>query len=165
MWQCLEIIEGVDHNAFHALDHIIRPVSTFLQKIGADRLPPLPITSHSVMKVLDEGQLLIPPDIPDPRGESTPAAPGCAIFFFFFSIVQRFRGGLVFKAHRLCVSFNSSLECDKEGQLLIPPDIPDPRRESATQPGCAIPNPLHLMHPEALIRVWARHPSGASTNP
>jgi len=68
--KCLEIIEGVDHNAFHALDHIIRPVSTFLQKIGADRLPPLPITSHSVMRTLDEGQFLIPPDIPEPRGES-----------------------------------------------------------------------------------------------
>jgi hypothetical protein len=52
--KCLEIIEGVDHNAFHALDHIIRPLSTFLKKIGADRLPPLAITSHYVMKVLDE---------------------------------------------------------------------------------------------------------------
>ena len=28
--------------------------------------------------------------------------------------VQRFRGGLVFKAHRLCVSLNSSLESHKE---------------------------------------------------
>ena len=28
--------------------------------------------------------------------------------------VQRFRGGLVFKAHRLCVSFNSRLVSDKE---------------------------------------------------
>jgi len=28
--------------------------------------------------------------------------------------VQRFRGGLVFKAHRLCVSLNSRLESDKE---------------------------------------------------
>mmetsp|Transcript_54919 Transcript_54919/g.128414 ORF Transcript_54919/g.128414 Transcript_54919/m.128414 type:complete len:670 (+) Transcript_54919:363-2372(+) len=76
--KCLEIIEGVDHNAFHALDHIIRPVSTFLQKIGADRLPPLPITSHSVMKVLDEGQLLVPPDIPEPRGEGA-AQPGFVV--------------------------------------------------------------------------------------
>jgi len=76
--KCLEIIEGVDHNAFHALDHIIRPVSTFLQKIGADRLPPLPITSHSVMKVLDEGQMLVPPDIPEPRGESA-AQPGFVV--------------------------------------------------------------------------------------
>jgi len=28
--------------------------------------------------------------------------------------VKRFRGGLVFKAHRLCVSLNSRLESDKE---------------------------------------------------
>jgi len=28
--------------------------------------------------------------------------------------VQRFRGGLVFKAHRLCVSLNSRLESNKE---------------------------------------------------
>mmetsp|Transcript_0 Transcript_0/g.1 ORF Transcript_0/g.1 Transcript_0/m.1 type:complete len:672 (-) Transcript_0:99-2114(-) len=76
--KCLEIIEGVDHNSFHALDHIIRPVSTFLQKIGADRLPPLPITSHSVMKVFDENQLLIPPDIPEPRGEGA-AQPGFVV--------------------------------------------------------------------------------------
>jgi len=27
--------------------------------------------------------------------------------------VQRFRGGLVFKAHRLCVSLNSRLESNK----------------------------------------------------
>ena len=28
--------------------------------------------------------------------------------------VQRFRGGLVFEAHRLCVSLNSRLEINKE---------------------------------------------------
>jgi len=28
--------------------------------------------------------------------------------------VQRFRGGLVFKAHRLCASLNSRLESNKE---------------------------------------------------
>ena len=28
--------------------------------------------------------------------------------------MQRFRGGLVFKAHRLCVSLNSRLETNKE---------------------------------------------------
>ena len=28
--------------------------------------------------------------------------------------VQRFRGGLVYKAHRLCVSLNSGLESNKE---------------------------------------------------
>jgi len=30
--------------------------------------------------------------------------------------VQQFRGGLVFKAHRLCVSLNSGLESNKEGE-------------------------------------------------
>ena len=30
--------------------------------------------------------------------------------------VQRFRGGLVVKAHRLCVSLNSRLESNKEGE-------------------------------------------------
>jgi len=30
------------------------------------------------------------------------------------SNVQQFRGGLVFKAHRLCVSLNSRLESNKE---------------------------------------------------
>jgi len=36
--------------------------------------------------------------------------------------VQRFRGGLVFKAHRLCVSFNFRLESNKEEKehALIP---------------------------------------------
>ena len=29
-------------------------------------------------------------------------------------MVQRFRGGLVLKAHRLCVSLNSKLESNKE---------------------------------------------------
>jgi len=34
--------------------------------------------------------------------------------------VQRFRGGLVFKAHRLCVSLNSRLESNKEEEEKIP---------------------------------------------
>ena len=31
--------------------------------------------------------------------------------------VQRLRGGLVFQAHRLCVSLNSRLESNKEGAI------------------------------------------------
>jgi len=31
-------------------------------------------------------------------------------------IVKRFRGGLVFKANRLCVSLNSRIESKKEGE-------------------------------------------------
>ena len=31
--------------------------------------------------------------------------------------VQRFRGGLVFKAHRLCVSLNSRLESNNEEEV------------------------------------------------
>jgi len=33
--------------------------------------------------------------------------------------VQRFRGGLVFKAHRLCESLNSRLESNKEESTLV----------------------------------------------
>ena len=33
--------------------------------------------------------------------------------------VQRFRGGLVFKAHRLCVSLNSRLESNKEEEQFL----------------------------------------------
>ena len=39
--------------------------------------------------------------------------------------MERFRGGLVFKAHRLCVSLNSRLESNKEEKKkkhLRPPD-------------------------------------------
>jgi len=43
------------------------------------------------------------------RGSGSPLKPHTAIIN-----VQRFRGGLVFKAHRLCVSLNSRLESDKE---------------------------------------------------
>jgi len=35
-------------------------------------------------------------------------------YFYFLEYVQRFRGGLVFKAHELCVSLNSRLESNKE---------------------------------------------------
>jgi len=34
--------------------------------------------------------------------------------------MQRFRGGLVFKAHRLCVSLNSRLESNKEEETFQP---------------------------------------------
>ena len=40
--------------------------------------------------------------------------------------MQRFRGGLVFKAHRLCVSLNSRLESNKEKRRIVaapPQDI------------------------------------------
>jgi len=33
--------------------------------------------------------------------------------------VQRFRGGLVFKAHRLCVSLNSRLESNQEEEKYL----------------------------------------------
>ena len=36
--------------------------------------------------------------------------------------MQRFPGGLVFKAHRLCVSPNSSLESKKEEKKLLEAD-------------------------------------------
>jgi len=39
-----------------------------------------------------------------------------------FRNVKRFRGGLVFKAHRLCVSLNSRLESNKEEDGEVVPD-------------------------------------------
>jgi len=45
---------------------------------------------------------------------------GLMVYGFWFGIellhrnVQRFRGGLVFKAHRLCISLNSRLESSTE---------------------------------------------------
>ena len=45
--------------------------------------------------------------------------------------VQRFRGGLVFNAHRLCVSLNARLESKEEEEeeeaTRCQPDIPHPR--------------------------------------
>ena len=41
--------------------------------------------------------------------------------------VKRFRGGLVFKAHRLLVSLNSRLESDKEGEEEVTRVSPLPR--------------------------------------
>ena len=64
--------------------------------------------------------------------------------------VQRFRGGLVFKAHRLCVSLNSRLKSSKEEekehvdrdwfesrllQGLVPPHLPLSSEEGATYKG------------------------------
>ena len=54
-----------------------------------------------------------------PRGRAakgTGAAPPhhCQENMAHIGHVQRFRGGLVFKAHRLCVSLNSRLESNKE---------------------------------------------------
>jgi len=37
--------------------------------------------------------------------------------------VQRFRGGLVFKAHRLCVSLNSRLESNREEEVHSRPGV------------------------------------------
>jgi len=37
--------------------------------------------------------------------------------------VQRFRGGLVFKAHGLCVSLNSRLESNKEEEDPLPSEV------------------------------------------
>jgi len=59
--------------------------------------------------------------------------------------VQRFRGGLVFKAHRLCVSLNSRLESNKEEEVLLlwapvesrawvcPPQLPKATERSKTK--------------------------------
>ena len=36
-----------------------------------------------------------------------------------FKVLQRFRGGLVFKAHRLCVKLNSRLESNQEEERRV----------------------------------------------
>ena len=45
------------------------------------------------------------------------ALAGGHIKVLLYRNVQRFRGGLVFKAHRLCVSLNSRLESNKEEKI------------------------------------------------
>jgi len=51
-----------------------------------------------------------------PRIKATPRVMGRLLH----RNVQRFRGGLVFKAHRLCVSLNSRLESNKEEEVMGP---------------------------------------------
>jgi len=46
--------------------------------------------------------------------------------------VQRFRGGLVFKAHRLCVSLNSRLESNKEEREGLAPSLSERRGNNLT---------------------------------
>ena len=50
----------------------------------------------------------------EPRG----VAEGTAFRFLPIAAVLWFRGGLVFKAHRLCVSLNSRLESNNEEEVL-----------------------------------------------
>jgi len=45
--------------------------------------------------------------------------PPSALFEGITLDMQRFRGGLVFKAHRLCVSLNTRLEINKEGETVV----------------------------------------------
>jgi len=54
--------------------------------------------------------------------------------------VKRFRGGLVFKAHKTCVSLNSRLECNKEEE-----DPPE-REETVIDANTA------AMHPPPRLR-------------
>jgi len=71
--------------------------------------------------------------------------------------VQRFRGGLVFKAHRLCVSLNSRLESNKEEEELRPP-LPGPiktQREFVvnTFSGTPDPTPLPLVETGVCLKI------------
>ena len=59
--------------------------------------------------------------------------------------VQRFRGGLVFKAHRLCVSLNSRLESNKEGE-----------GQPHTRPESQAPNPSSVRF--IIISLREGHP-------
>ena len=54
------------------------------------------------------------PDLPPTHAWTHRANITCQIKQLLYRNVQRFRGGLVFKAHRLSVSFNSRLESNKE---------------------------------------------------
>ena len=54
--------------------------------------------------------------------------------------MQRFRGGYVCKAYRLCVSLNSRLESSKEGHAPHTLGLDDPRPDPHP-----IPNLVHLM--------------------
>ena len=59
--------------------------------------------------------------------------------------VKRFRGGLVFKAHRLCVSLNSRLESNKEEKCAVP----------ICQLGCEKrPGLTKLVSPKKLLQIW-----------
>eukprot|EP00281_Chroomonas_sp_CCMP1168_P025722 CAMPEP_0206235828 /NCGR_PEP_ID=MMETSP0047_2-20121206/13372_1 /ASSEMBLY_ACC=CAM_ASM_000192 /TAXON_ID=195065 /ORGANISM="Chroomonas mesostigmatica_cf, Strain CCMP1168" /LENGTH=574 /DNA_ID=CAMNT_0053660087 /DNA_START=184 /DNA_END=1905 /DNA_ORIENTATION=+ len=124
--KCLEIIDGVDHNAFHALEHIVRPMSTFMQKIGLDRLPPLPLTSFTVMQILDDNKVLVPPDIPEPRG-SVQNEPG---------FVVRALGSLLGK--------NSDWDDDQAGEAK-PRDLHNHKNVGVNKPSAA-PRSLPRFH-------------------
>jgi len=54
-------------------------------------------------------------------------------------LVQRFRGGLVFKAHRLCVSLNSRLESNTEEEKVDLRTVP--RRDRRELRGQAVEVP------------------------
>jgi hypothetical protein len=72
--------------------------------------------------------------------------------------MERFRGGLVFKAHRLLVSLNSGLESDKleeelRGYLVAAPLLLGSRFRVTELPcGPPAPPPLHLQTAASLIR-------------
>jgi len=66
--------------------------------------------------------------------------------------VQRFRGGLVFKAHRLCVSLNSRLGSNKEEKKAT--DAAEPGRFSASRMTNSIRVCLSIRCILGDIRLW-----------
>jgi len=60
-------------------------------------------------------------------------------------LVQQFRGGLVFKAHRLCVSLNSRLESNKEEEKVDLRKVPRGDRREFRSQAVEVP-PCHRDH-------------------
>ena len=58
--------------------------------------------------------------------------------------MQRFRGGLVFKAHRLCVSLNSRLESNKEEEETCTKPIRVGTWTGETAPGMGFPGSVKV---------------------
>ena len=61
--------------------------------------------------------------------------------------LQRFRGGLVFKAHRLCVLLNSRLESNKEEKIWLARALPTLNPQPSTlnpQPATRNPQPATI---------------------
>ena len=77
--------------------------------------------------------------------------------------MKRFRGGLVFKAHKLCVSLNSRLESNKERENLRHSHVPHggvrPFHQKST---C----PKQLTLGPCVVQIWSRAPrNSAGSNP
>jgi len=74
----------------------------------------VPLQSPGVGDVITSAREAPPDETPRERPHGARAKQFSISEQLLHRNVQRFRGGLVFKAHRLCVSLNSRLESNKE---------------------------------------------------